>query len=71
MTPEPARSPDDLLEPSDVAEQYNLATGTLGYWRFADKGPPYLRLGPRAIRYRRSDLEAWLAAREVRPGAGS
>jgi hypothetical protein len=31
-------------------------------------GPPYLKIGA-AIRYRRDDLEAWLAERRVDPSA--
>jgi hypothetical protein len=63
------RSPDDLLDPSDVFGQYNIAIGTLAYWRSAGSGPPYIRLAPRVIRYRRGVLEAWIAAREVQPDA--
>jgi hypothetical protein len=65
----PARSPDDLLAPADVFAQYNIAIGTLAYWRSAGSGPPYIRLAPRVIRYRRGVLEAWIAAREVQPNA--
>jgi predicted DNA-binding transcriptional regulator AlpA len=57
-----------MLRPADVAAQYNLAIGTLAYWRSAGTGPPYFRLAPRLIRYRRSALEEWIAGREVRPG---
>jgi hypothetical protein len=35
---------------------------TLERWRSEEKGPPFIRVG-RLVRYRRSDLRAWLAKR--------
>lgn len=31
-------------------------------------GPPYLKLGPRTIRYRVADIEAWIDAHRVETG---
>jgi predicted DNA-binding transcriptional regulator AlpA len=39
---------------------------TLAHWRSEGRGPAYLKLGSR-VAYRGSDLNAWLAARTVRP----
>jgi hypothetical protein len=33
--------------------------------RMRKQGPPFLRLSRRAIRYRRADLDDWLASRRV------
>jgi hypothetical protein len=44
---------------------------TLEAWRYQGVGPPYIRagIGMRAkVRYRLSDLDAWLDAQTVRPG---
>lgn len=43
---------------------YLRADRSRGHVRGATPGPAYLRLG-RAIRYRRDDLDAWLAERRV------
>ncbi|HEX7006466.1 MAG TPA: helix-turn-helix domain-containing protein [Alphaproteobacteria bacterium] len=48
-----------------------LATSTLNRWRSEGCGPRYVRLSGRAIGYRRSDLEAWLADRVRRSTSDS
>jgi hypothetical protein len=50
------------LDP-DVGE---LQPQTLNKWRFRRKGPRYIRLGGK-IRYRKSDLDAWLEEQRVDP----
>ena len=32
-------------------------------WRRDGEGPPFIRVGPRRVLYRRSDVETWLRAR--------
>ena len=45
--------------------------GTLSNWRSQGTGPPYTRLnGGRTIRYKLSDLEAFMAKDRIDPGAG-
>jgi len=31
--------------------------------RLTGDGPPFVKVGPRAIAYRKADLDAWIAAR--------
>lgn len=57
-----ASSPDDLLLPATVAVLLALTTKTLEQWRWRGIGPRFLKLG-RLVRYRRSDVDAWLAER--------
>lgn len=56
----------DLLSTTEAAEFLNLKPSTLRKWRVKGSGPRYFRTGrgpmSRAA-YRRSDLDAWLAAR--------
>ena len=54
---------DDLLSPATVAAWINLTQQWLQVAREKNLGPKFIRLGPRAIRYRRKDVELWLAAR--------
>lgn len=42
-----------------LAEEWGIPERTLAQWRYLDKGPKYYRFG-RHVRYRRSDIEAWL-----------
>lgn len=39
-----------------------LSYQTLANWRTAGKSPRFTRLNGRMIRYRRPDLDAWIAA---------
>jgi len=57
---------DDLLDQRQAAARLGLASSrTLEAWRRRGYGPPFLRLSPRLVRYRASDLDTWLAARVV------
>lgn len=37
-----------------------VSPATLEIWRSIGGGPPFVRLGPSLIRYRRGDVNAWL-----------
>lgn len=52
----------DLLDDKEAASFLRLSPKTLANWRCAGKGPHSIRLGERAIRYRFSDLEAFIVA---------
>ena len=54
---------DDLLKPSDAAEILNVSDIWLKKQRLAGAGPKFVRLSERLIRYRRSDLIAWVEMR--------
>jgi len=60
-------SGERLLSEREVAERLAISEVTLQNWRAENKGPAFLRLESRMVRYRESDIEAWLAAQEVRP----
>lgn len=53
---------DPLYDTKQAAEFYGLAENTLAKWRCNGGGPRFVRVGPsgRAIRYRKSDLDAFL-----------
>ena len=54
-----------FLSEADAARYINMSIFFLRQARVQGRGPAFLRFG-RAIRYRLSDLEAWLAGRTVR-----
>lgn len=65
----PAESsfPGQLMRQEEVANLLAVSERTLEAWRLSGAGPPYVRLGSKkAVRYKRSDVEAWLAARTFR-----
>ena len=59
-----------LLTTTEAAAALALAPKTLRNWRSQGLGPPFIRLGG-AIRYRETDLLAWVDAQAVTVGAGA
>ena len=55
----------DVLDTSETATHIRVSKPTLERWRVSGNGPPFVKLG-KAVRYRRSDLDEWLASRVVR-----
>ncbi len=54
------------VESNVAAPMIGVNAATLKAWRRRGLGPPYVRFGNR-VRYRVSDVEAWLAAHTVTP----
>jgi excisionase family DNA binding protein len=59
-----------LLTTDDVAEMTGLSPETLAQWRWLKKEIPFVRLGKKCVRYRQSDIDAWLAKRLVSVTSG-
>lgn len=57
-------TPETLLTADQVAEMLGLCSATLAGWRFRGFGPAHVRLSKRAVRYRLSEIEAWLSRNE-------
>lgn len=52
---------DRLLTPAEVSEILGVGNTTLQDWRLVPgKGPAFIRLGHRTVRYRRSAVDAYL-----------
>lgn len=62
-------SPPDLSEEA-VATRLGWSIETLRRYRWRGEGPAYLKYG-RCIRYRPSDVDAWLDSQRVDPQAAS
>ena len=62
---EPAQL-DRLLTPREVAAYLHLSENTLYQYRALGIGPHYIKLdAARLIRYRQSDVDAWLEKQKV------
>lgn len=48
-----------LMTPRELAEHLGVPVKTLYTWRTTARGPRAIRVG-KHLRYRRSDVEAWL-----------
>ena len=63
--PAPAATEDALLQPSEAARFLNVTLYQLKNCHAA--GLPYIRFNARVIRYRRADVEQFLAAHRQEP----
>lgn len=66
---------DPLIDEKQAAEYLGYTTRALQNWRLRGGGPRFVRVSARSIRYRISDIEAWIEARIVSstsdPGAAA
>ena len=59
----------ELLSPDQAAATIDVTSGTLSVWRSTGRyGIPFIKIG-RKVRYRKSDLIAWLESRTRESGA--
>ena len=56
-------SPDDLLPTRETADLIGTSHQWLEIGRTKGYGPPFVRISPRCIRYRRSAIITWLDSR--------
>lgn len=53
---------NDLWTIDQVAEYLQVKRNALAQLRYMGTGPKYFALTPKIIRYRKSDIDAWVAA---------
>ena len=61
---------DPLFETNEAGAYIKTPPATLQWWRHRGSGPKYLRLGRRVF-YRKSHLDEFLTAAEVKPEIAS
>ena len=54
---------DMFLTEREFSDRFKVPPRTAQRWRSTGDGPPFMRLGPRRVAYRLSDVERWAAAR--------
>lgn len=59
----------NILGNDEAAAFLGLSADTLPRWRWAGKGPTFVKIG-RSVRYRLSDLETYLMEHSVAPRGG-
>jgi predicted DNA-binding transcriptional regulator AlpA len=62
LSSEAASSPECMRTPA-ASRYVALSESTLTKMRLTGDGPPFVKVGPRAVAYRRADLDAWLESR--------
>jgi predicted DNA-binding transcriptional regulator AlpA len=61
----------ELMTTEEVAQLLGVDPSSVRRWRTATPrhGPAFIRLSERIVKYRREDVERWLASRRVDPEA--
>lgn len=67
QAPQRSRRTERLLSPQQLADYLEIPVKTLYTWRHRNTGPRGFRVG-KHLRYRWSDVEAWLADRIAEEG---
>jgi predicted DNA-binding transcriptional regulator AlpA len=57
-----AASPADLITEIEAASLLGVSPRTLQAWRYRARGPRFVRLSTKSVRYRRSDLDAFVSS---------
>lgn len=57
--------PGDLLTTEEASNALAVTPRTLANWRAKREGPAFVKVGKRAVRYRRADLDAFARRVEV------
>ena len=60
-----------LLNESQAAKLLCLSRACLRHWRAVGKGPPWMRIGERLIRYDLTELRGWISKQAGVRGAQS
>jgi predicted DNA-binding transcriptional regulator AlpA len=55
----------EFLSEDQAAEYLGFTPKALQAWRCNGRGPTYIRISSRAIRYRKNDIDNWLESRLV------
>jgi predicted DNA-binding transcriptional regulator AlpA len=58
-----ASLPPEIVRPPEAASLLSVSLSLLKKWRIGGGGPRFVRLGGRAIGYRRADLSDWIEGR--------
>lgn len=58
-----------LLYPLEVAERLGVTVGALATMRYEKRGPAYVKLSEKHVRYPEDELNEWLESRTQRPEA--
>ena len=58
---------ESTLTPLKAAKYLGISEAALRLWRSEGRGPRHFRAGEKLVRYRRTDLDAWIEARLSTP----
>ncbi len=51
---------EKLIDTNELSEMLGVTVNALQIWRHQGRGPKYIKLSRRAVRYREQDILAWM-----------
>jgi predicted DNA-binding transcriptional regulator AlpA len=57
------KPPNEFLSEAQLCQLLQVAPRTTALWREEGTGPKFIRVGKLKLRYRRADVDVWLAHR--------
>lgn len=57
--------PSEIMDRDEAAEYIGVTRDTLAQMASRNRGPRYSKISNRIVRYRRSDIDAWIEAHLV------
>lgn len=61
---------EQVWDTAGCAAYLGIEPSVLIWWRGRGEGPPFVRLSHKRLRYRKSDVDAWMTSRMEIPKAG-
>lgn len=61
----------NTLNEREAGKYLGISAAVLRLWRTENKGPRHFKAGEKLVRYRRTDLDAWIEARLSAPSTDS
>jgi len=55
-----------LIDTEELARRLGITKYGLRVWRREGKGPPFIKLSERVVRYEEADVEAWIAEQKAK-----
>lgn len=63
LKPHDQNIPDTLINENQASTFLKVTPRTLQAWRYRGGGPRYIKISSRAVRYRVTDLTAWIESK--------
>ena len=60
--PANSNAPDEYVDDKALAKMIGMSLETVQQWRTRGEGPPFVKVGPRCVRYRTGDVRDWMSA---------
>lgn len=61
-----AKDLEKLMTAKEVSKHLRISEAALYIFRRSGTGPNYIRLNDRLVRYRKSDIDEWLNAKNIK-----